>query len=187
VPGRSREPSGGRGSVPESRYPSGGVVKGMGCRGLLLDFSILRQGISIGREFGLLSLEEFARLGSFLEHAFYRPGSLAFGPEGVTFDLENPLLRVGAFVGAGFRWDDRPVPPERCTVRVGDAPDRLGFDEIGPDRPLRLAVGTPTHFAIRLDRPVAGHHRARLELRSLAIPPTVWIEFTDALREREGP
>ncbi|MCI4348876.1 MAG: hypothetical protein L3J93_01475 [Thermoplasmata archaeon] len=154
----------------------------MGSRSIALDLSILRQGFSIGREFGFASLEEFARLGSFLEHAFYEPGSLAADPPGFSFRLANPPLRLGAFSAIRLRWDGALVPPERAAISVGASHPPRSFAEIDADHPLLLSFGGPIRISVQAEPQRPGLHRLRLELQSLAIPPLVWIEITDHLR-----
>jgi hypothetical protein len=154
----------------------------MGSRSFALDLSILRQGLSIGREFGFASLEEFARLGSFLEGAFYERGSLASDPSGFSFRLANPPLRLGAFSAIRLFWDGAAIPPDRAAISVGrDRPPRR-FSDVDVGRPLTLSFGGPIRITVQTAPPRVGLHRLRLELQSIAIPPVVWIEISDHLR-----
>ncbi|HEV2166032.1 MAG TPA: hypothetical protein VGS23_03500 [Thermoplasmata archaeon] len=159
----------------------------MGLREIALDFSLLRQGLSIEHEFGPAALEELARVGRFLEHAFYEPGSLVRTPTGVSFVLLNPPLRLGAFRSARLLFDKTPVPAERCAFDLegGSGPRR--FSELGPDRPLVHPPGRRMRYDLEIARPGRGRHEVRLELQSVAIPPLVWIEIFDSVHPRGGP
>src|ERR1700686_1814169 len=73
---------------------SGGAVRPLHFR---LDVSLLRDGLSIGWQFGARSLEQLVRVAQFLEHCVYEPGTMSRTPDGVAFTLHNPPLRMGAF------------------------------------------------------------------------------------------
>lgn len=154
----------------------------MSCRSVRLDLSLLRQAVDLERESGFASLEELARLGDFLEHAFYEHGSLRPVERGVEFRLLNPPLRMGAFRSARVAFDGRAVAPGDVFVEVEGASPRA-LSEVDLARPLTIPSGRPSTFTLQLDAPPRRlvHHAVRLELASVAIPPIVWIEFTDRL------
>jgi hypothetical protein len=156
---------------------------GMSCRALRLDLSLLAQAVELERESGFASLEELARLGAFLEHAFYVPKSLRASGQGVEFEIHNPPLRMGAFRAAQVHWDGRAVPADRAVLAVEGA-EPLRFADIRPERPLSIPSGRVSTVRLGIDqRPsYLHHHLVRLELRSVAIPPLVWLEFSDRLR-----
>lgn len=154
----------------------------MTARAIAVDFSLIWEGLEIGEEFGLPSLEELARVGRFLEHAFYEPGSLALGPDGVTFRLRNPPLRMGAFSRVRVRFDGTEVDGERAWVQPDGAPSPLRLNQIDREHPIALPIGRPTRFLLEIPTPVDGPHTVRLELHSVAIPPLVWAEITDVVR-----
>ncbi len=140
----------------------------------------------MGWEFGARSLEELAAVGEFLEHCVYEPGSLHRIPEGVSFTLRNPPLRMGAFSGIRLLWDGAAVPSREAELRMEGEEVGRRLDRIDADRPATFTFGRRTEFRIRLDRPAAGDHHVRLELQSVAIPPLVWFEFTEPLGEGKG-
>jgi hypothetical protein len=156
----------------------------MGLRTIPIDFSLIRQAASIDHEFGASALLELARVGRFLERAFYDPGSLVRTPSGIAFDLANPPLRVGAFKWARLLVDGTAVPAEHCRVRPEGAEAAQRFADLSGERPLIWPTGRSARFeADLLPRP--RRPTLRLELRSVAIPPLVWIELAD--RVRPGP
>ncbi len=158
----------------------------MGLREIALDFSLLRQGLSIEHEFGPSALAELVRVGRFLEHAFYEAGSLRETEHGIEFGLVNPPLRMGAFRSVRLLVDGQPVAPGRCAWSEPESPVRRRFSEIDPLHPIVLVPGRPIRFGAEIDRPGPGRHVLRLEFQSVAIPPLVWIEIYDSVRSR-GP
>jgi hypothetical protein len=153
-----------------------------------VDLQLFRQGLTIGRGFGLHSLQEMARVALYLESAIYDRGSLRAVPDGVTFALNSPPLRMGAFQRVSLAWDRNPLAPADCTVRPVDRAVPVRFDAIDRARPLVLPAGRRVEFAARMEPPPSGAHTVRLELESVAIPPTVWFEVTDRVRPfSEGP
>ena len=75
------------------------------------------------------------------------------------------------------------MPAGRARVRGGPGlPWRVLADLCG-ERPLELRPGDPTEIAVDGAPPAeAKELTVRLELQSTAIPPLVWLEFTDTLR-----
>ena len=147
------------------------------------DLALLQQGLELGWKYGLGSLEELARTAWELEHGIYRVGSLLRTPAGVRFDLRNPPLRIGAFRSVAVGWDGRAVPPDRGWVATDRAPALRPLSSVGPDRPLELEVGEGSRFEIALSEdPGRGPHAVRIEWRSVAVPPLIWLEFTDSVR-----
>jgi hypothetical protein len=155
---------------------------------LCTDLSLLRQGFSLGARFGLHSLEALARVGLDLEEGVYRSGSLLIAPAGVRFRLTNPPLRVGAFHSVRVIWDGVPVAPDAGGVATERRPAARTLAAITPEDPLELGVGESSEFSLRLPpAQIPGHHRVRIEWLSVAVPPLVWLEFTDEPRApREG-
>ena len=150
---------------------------------LRLELSLLRQGVSVGWEFGAQSLEELASVGEFLEHCVYEPSSLHRVPEGVAFTLRNPPLRMGAFSSVRVLWDHEAVPPGLVLLlREGEAVGRR-LDEIDAHHPVAFSFGRRTSFRLGIGSPSRGDHHVRLELQSVAVPPLVWFEFTEPVVE----
>jgi hypothetical protein len=144
--------------------------------------SLLRQGLSVGVEFGAHSLEALLWVAETVEQSVYERGSLTRTPEGLRFWLNNPPLRVGAFSSLRVAIDGTHVPAERARVRGGPGLPWRTLTEISGERPLELRPGERTEVAVE-GVPSAGVREltVRLELQSTAIPPLVWFEFTDAL------
>ncbi len=150
--------------------------------------SLLRQGATVGIDFGAHSLETLVRVAETVEAGVYRAGSLARTADGVGFVLDNPPLRVGAFSSVAVALDGRSVAPESARLRAGALRPWRGFHEVSADSPLELRPGVPTEFAVATEVvPSERRLTVRLELTSLAIPPLVWIEFTDVVRPAERP
>ena len=147
------------------------------------DLALLGEGVALGWRFGLGSLEQLARTAWELEHGVYRRGSLVRTPAGVAFGLLNPPLRIGAFRGLSARWDDAPVSADRLSVSTDRRPLPRSAESVTAGDPLELGVGEASRYEIRLpDDPGATSHRVRLEWQSVAVPPLVWLEFTDTVR-----
>jgi hypothetical protein len=142
--------------------------------------SLVRQGISVGREFGLHSLEALLWVAETVEESVYVPRSLTRSAQGLSFVLANPPLRVGAFSSLRL-WVDRVEVPS-ARVRVGSGYPRVWktATEFTGSAPLELRPGEPTE--ILLEQVSTSGERevtVRLELQSVAIPPLVWFEFTE--------
>jgi hypothetical protein len=158
----------------------------MGSSHLRVDLVVIAQGIRLAMEFGWRPLEEMALVAELLEHSVYRHGSLRSEGDRWSFELLNPPLRMGAFSRLELFLDGARVPPEAVEVAVPPAAARR-LDTIDPEHPFELPVGRRSGFTVRTPPPARGTHRVRLELVSVAIPPTVLFEFTDHLQEARGP
>jgi hypothetical protein len=148
------------------------------------DLSLLRQGVQVAVGFGFRSLEGLADVAELVEQSVYEPRSLGRTADGFGFTLLNPPLRMGAFSSLRLRWDQRPIDPRSATISLaGDAPRSLA--SIDPTSPVTLPVGRRTRFTVAIGQVARGRHHVRLELQSVAVPPKVWFEFSDELREPE--
>ncbi len=148
--------------------------------------SLLRQGLTVGVEYGAHSLEALLWVAETVENGVYRPGSLVRHDAGLAFILDNPPLRTGAFSSARLSVEGAPLAPEEVRCRVGPGGPWRRFDSISAATPLELRPGVPTEFETTATRGSApGPITVRLELISLAIPPRVWFEFTDRARPEE--
>lgn len=147
------------------------------------DLTLLRESISLLRDFGFKSTDQLLRIAEFLERNVYPEGSLHRTVDGVGFSLVNAPLRVGAFSAVRVMWDGTPVPMDRAFVRTEDHAVERSLGDIGPLRPLELRPGVRTDFRLVGVSPDADRHTVRLEFQSVAIPPLVWLEFTDAVSE----
>ncbi|HTP55263.1 MAG TPA: hypothetical protein VML53_01175 [Thermoplasmata archaeon] len=143
------------------------------------DLGLVRQGVHLAWEYGTRPLEELTRLAELLEHSVYERGSLVASEGSVRFTLLNPPLRMGAFSRIGLAWDGIAV--DASQVRIGTDPGGAvrTLASITRDAPATLPIGARSRFSFPVSGPVAGVHAVRLELHSAAIPPTVWLEFSD--------
>lgn len=154
---------------------------------LVLALSLVRQGFSVTHEFGVHSIEALLWVAETVKDSVYDPRSLVRSPEGLSFGLSNPPLRMGAFSSLKV-WVDRvEVPPASCKVRVGTEPTWRTTAEISRASPLELRPGTSLEVALSVptvptDRPVT----VRMELHNIAISPLVWFEFVDTPRAAGG-
>lgn len=154
----------------------------MGYSHLRVDLGVIRQGIHLAFDFGLQPVEELTRVAELLERSVYEVGSLRTDGAEVTFLLRNPPLRTGAFESARLLWDGslRPIAGAWAAEPAG-APRAL--ESLTRAAPLTLPVGRRTRFGFPAPGDVAGVHRVRLELQSVAIPPRIWFEFSDRVGE----
>jgi hypothetical protein len=149
--------------------------------------SLLRQGFSVEKEFGTHSLESLLSVAEMVEESVYERGSLTRTSNGLSFRLNNPPLRTGAFSSLRLLVDGAPVPGERARVRGGPGLPWRDLTDISTERPLELRPGEVTEIAMGLSPPGGAKKLAvRLELQSTAIPPLVWFEFTDTLAGESG-
>lgn len=142
--------------------------------------SLARQGLTVGLEFGPHSLEALLGIAEVVEESVYEPRSLVRTDSGIAFALANPPLRTGGFSQLRIRVNGTDVPPEAIHLRTRSAPEWRAAASVTAAAPLELEAGTRTEF--RADGTWAAPSdelTVRLELRSVAIPPLVWFEFTD--------
>ncbi len=154
--------------------------------GVLGILSSIRQGLSVELDFGTHSIEALVAVAETVESSVYDPGSLTLVGTRLSFGLLNPPLRVGAFSGVALRCDGRPVAPGRGWWRPGGSGPWSPTSSVSTESPLVLRPGDRTEFAIDLEQPLgSGRLTVRLELTSVAIPPTVWMEIAET--PRPGP
>ena len=151
-------------------------------RRILPDLGLVVEGLRIGKEFGLGSLEEMAGVAWFLERSIYERGSLRETRDGIEFALRNPPLRMGAFEQLSLVWDERPVPPDQAFVQTADHAGPMPFSSVTRTNPVVLRPGVRAVFSGAVGPIAPGPHTARIELRCTAIPPTVWFQITDRPR-----
>lgn len=146
--------------------------------------SLLRQGLELEVGFGTRSVEALLWIAEAVEESVYAAGSLVRTPAGLQFTLSNPPLRLGAFRELRLTLDGRPVTPERLRFRpLAGGPWRTAAS-ISDAAPIVLLPGRPTEIgADALDVRAGQRVAVRLELVSVAIPPKVWVEFSDEVRE----
>ncbi|HUZ79466.1 MAG TPA: hypothetical protein VMV28_02435 [Thermoplasmata archaeon] len=159
----------------------------MSDRGLGSWFSLLRQGLSVEREFGRHSLEALVSIAETIEQSVYERGSLTRTANGFTFCLNNPPLRLGAFSSLHLILDEIPIAPERVRLRSGPGRAWRELTDLSKEQPLDLGPGARIEFAV--DGPLPKDAKdlgIRLEFQSIAIPPLVWFEFTDILRDEDA-
>ena len=141
---------------------------------------LVRQGLELGLEFGPRSIEALAWVAETIEGSVYSPHSLERTATGLTFVLENPPLRTAAFCSLRVLVDGVAVPPQDVSVRTGGMGPWRTAAMVAPDSSLDLVPGDRIEFALRGAFGIrAGETTIRLELRTAAIPPLVWLEFTE--------
>lgn len=144
--------------------------------------SVLRQGLSVGAEFGVHSLEALLWVAETVEESVYAKGSLVEVPGGVRFLLSNPPLRMGAFYSVRAWLNGVAVVPESFRFRSPPTEPWRAAAEVTRAAPLDLLPGVPTEVELTTPDPDLTRHReitVRLELASVAIPPLVWLELTE--------
>jgi hypothetical protein len=145
--------------------------------------SAVRQGIALEVGFGTRSLEALVWIAETVEEAVYATGSLCWDAGLLSFELTNPPLRVGAFRALRAVVGGREVPPGRLRVRRGPGVPWRSAASLSAETPLELVPGQVTEFVIDAPTaPEAARITVRLELDSVAIPPLVWLEFSDDVR-----
>ena len=154
-------------------------------RRILPDLGLVVEGLRIGKEFGLGSLEEMAGVAWFLERSIYERGSLRETRDGMEFALRNPPLRMGAFEQVSLVRDERHVPPDQAFVHPADRSGPIPFSSVTRTNPIALRPGVRTVFSGAVGPIAPGPHTARIELRCTAIPPPVWFQITDRPRPLE--
>lgn len=148
---------------------------------LRADLGLVRQGLRLALDYGFRPLEEMVRVAELVESSVYEHGSLTTDGTRVRFRLLNPPLRMGAFSRITLRWDGTAVPPSAAQISSEASRPPTRFDEISAEQPISIPVGRRTEIVFRTDQRASGPHRVRLELQSVAIPPAVWLEFSDRL------
>jgi hypothetical protein len=155
-------------------------------RGLFrTDLGLVDQGIELGLDFGIHSVVELARLGELLLHSVYERGSLRLDGGQAVFTLRNPPLRMGAFSRVRLFWDGAEVPAAAVSIAPALGTPRA-LAEVDREHPVTIPVGERTRFRLGPVPSDAHRHVVRLELQSVAIPPTVWFEFSDVLGAEPG-
>ena len=152
------------------------------------DLSLLRQGISIGAEFGPHALVMLAQIAEIVEDSVYEPRSLRATPRGIRMVLQNPPLRVGAFASIQVQVNGVDIPSERARFRTNGLEEFRSFVEVSRNNPFTMIPGQRTEMELDLvEPPLKGPKTIHLSFRSVAIPPLVWFEFTDTVRSLEEP
>ena len=149
--------------------------------------SLLRQGLSVEFEFGTHSLEAMLWVAETVERAVYREGSLRATAGGLAFTLGNPPLRMGSFSRLRAEVDGVPVRDDDLRVRVEPDLAWRSAASVSVERPLTWVPGARGDFEVTRPGAAEGREtRVRLELESMAIPPTVWLEFRDRVAPAEA-
>jgi hypothetical protein len=140
----------------------------------------VRQGLSIGVHFGTQSVEALLWVAQSIEEGIYSDGSLRRTRDGIAFALENPILRVGAFGELNLIVNGAPIPGDRVRFRSGEGTEWRAADSVRRESPWELRPGDRSQFEIRGEFGRGSDSiTVRLELRTRAIPPLVWFEFTE--------
>ncbi|MCI4345438.1 MAG: hypothetical protein L3K07_01590 [Thermoplasmata archaeon] len=151
----------------------------MDLRSIRSRLALLEQGAVIGWAFGTDSLAGLLRSAELLRENMLEPSSFRSASNGLRFELRNPPLRTGAFSSLSARVDSTPVPGERAFVDPCSTGRERSFASIDARAPVELPVGVRHRFRFESATVSPGMHTVRLELRSVAIPPVAWIEFTE--------
>ncbi|MCI4334155.1 MAG: hypothetical protein L3K04_00745 [Thermoplasmata archaeon] len=152
----------------------------MELRSFRTNLSLLRQGVVIGWAFGGRSLAGLVRTAELLQSNMLEPGSFFAAPDGLRFQIRNPPLRVGAFRSLAARVDGRTLPPDHAFIDVGCSGPERSFASVVAGAPVALPMGIRHGLRLCAVTPFGpGEHTVRLELRSVAIPLTSWLEFTE--------
>lgn len=146
--------------------------------------SLVRQGVTLGLDYGTHSLEVMLSVAETVEEAVLEPGSFVRTPGGLGFALANPPLRTGAFSSIRARVAGRAVPPEHVRLRGGAGEAWRRAADLSRTAPWTRGPGERTEFEIDLPSSPAGETTVRLEFECPAIPPLVWLEFTETPGER---
>jgi hypothetical protein len=142
--------------------------------------ALLRQGITLGVDFGPHSLETLLSVAQTIEGSVYEPGSMRRTREGLELVLDNPPLRVGAFAEIRVLVDGVAIPAERVRLRPGADDPWRSAATVTPGWTYDLGPGDRIELRIVGAAPDSrGPVRVRIELRTLAIPPLVWCEVHD--------
>ncbi|MGA9838994.1 MAG: hypothetical protein WBF81_07145 [Thermoplasmata archaeon] len=150
--------------------------------------SLVRQGLTLSVQFGPHSVEALLWVAETIEEGVYEAGSLRRTAEGIAFALDNPLLRVGAFASLAVRVNGEPVSGARVRFRPGAGTPWRTAESVTSGSSFSLAPGDRTEVEVdgRFGRP-GDPVTVRIELRTPAIPPRVWLEFTETATDAERP
>lgn len=146
--------------------------------------SLVRQGLSLGLDFGAHSLETMLGVAETVEESVLEADSFVRAPGRLAFALANPPLRTGAFSAIRVLVAGSVLPPERVRLRTGAGSPWWSSDEISPDRPWRRGPGDRTEFEVEATTEPGRPVSVRLEFDCIPIPPLVWLEFVATPRER---
>jgi hypothetical protein len=136
--------------------------------------------------YGSHSLEALAWVARTVESSVYVPRSLVRTRTGFRIAFANPPLRIGGFSSLRVLVDGATVPPVAVRYRTGAAQPWQGVGSLGLAEPLELQAGST--LLLEVDHPLPPRSApitVRLELQSVAIPPTVWVEVRDTAREAD--
>jgi hypothetical protein len=155
-------------------------------RGVGRILSLVRQGVTVGAQYGADALEALLGVAESVEESVLVPGSFVQDGSGLRFVLANPPLRTGAFAAVRLAVDGTPVPPSRVRLRPGPGTAWRAAGEVTAAAPLNLGPGIGTEVEIDVPPMPRGHaRRVRVELECRAIPPLVWMEFEEIPGEVE--
>ncbi len=147
---------------------------------------LLRQGLALEGEFGLLPLEAMVAVARTVEESVFDPASFVRGPVGLRFVLRNPPLRCGAFSAIRVGVDGAVPTAKGLRVATGTTSAWTEAVDLSATHPLHLRPGVPIRFDVESGgAPGRRARTVRIELDSVAIPPLVWLEFTAV--PRDGP
>lgn len=142
--------------------------------------ALVRQGLTLGLDYGTRSIEALLWVAETVEESVYEAGSLHRTPSGLGFALDNPPLRVGAFDHLAVVVDGTPVAAERIRWRRSADGSWTSAASLGPAAPLDWTPGDRIELEVDGSFPgTDGSVTVRLELRTSAVPPLVWFEFTE--------
>jgi hypothetical protein len=152
----------------------------VGSRHVAEVLSVLRQGLTLDLQFGSRSIEALLWVAETVEEGVYEAGSLRRTPEGFSFALDNPLLRVGAFTRLRVLVNGSAMPGDCVRFRRGAGFPWRTADSLAANSVWDLAPGDRTEFELvgRLGDAVSPI-TVRLELYTPALPPLVWFEFRE--------
>jgi hypothetical protein len=150
--------------------------------------SLVRQGLTVGVEYGAHSIEALLWIAETVEESVYEPHSLRRTADGLAFAIDNPLLRVGAFASLALRVNGTPIEGDRVRLRPGSGTDWRTASSVNAPDPLALVPGDRTEFEVVGDFGQGlSEITVRLELHTPAIPPRVWFEFVEVPAEVAAP